>query len=211
MVRMKRTKIGKIKERKMKMKSLIEVCLLVVGLMSVSFGMGITKEQCSFKDDNLGWYVSAGSFLFKSVAFTGGIRGKHIGIELGMASPPFSTSNHWNNYGDERNYQCPHNNVTDLGNLQNPYYGGDLLYFINPGDKISFYAGLGVYISQYRHKAYSNVTGWVYDYGLAGTSWAANPSLGVQFFITKTGTRDLFLGISYNLLRGLSISLGNKS
>lgn len=223
------------------MKSLIEISLLVVGLMSVSFSQSIvsfrmirkvvekdvlvkndikytyftpvdTPNICSFKKDNLSWYVSAGSFLFKSIAFTGGIRGKNIGLEIGMASPPFSTSKNWNgSYDNDLDYPCPHNDVTYLGALQNPYYGADFLYFINPSDKISFYAGFGVYVSEYRYRARSNVTGWIYDQGFAGSSVGLNPALGVQFFITKTGNSDIFLGVSYNLLRGLCVSIGEQT
>ena len=105
---------------------------------------------------------------------------------------------------DVLNYPVPHTNYRTLGTKRTGNaLGLDLLYFIPAGDTIRPYVGVGLYTTERKEIAQSNVTGWYYNQG-DKTKVQVAGELGLQA-VTAGG---FLFGAGYHSLRGANISLG---
>jgi hypothetical protein len=105
---------------------------------------------------------------------------------------------------DVLNYRVPHTDFRTLGTKRTGNaLGLDLLYFIPASDTIRPYVGIGVYSTERKEIAQSNVTGWYYNHGDKSKVQVAG-ELGLQA-VTAGG---FLFGAGYHSLRGANISLG---
>jgi hypothetical protein len=105
---------------------------------------------------------------------------------------------------DVLNYPVPHSNYQTLGTKRTGNgLGLDALYFISADSTFRPYVGIGIYTSERKEIARSNVTGWYYNQGDKSKVQVAG-ELGLQA-VTSGG---ILFGAGYHSLRGANISLG---
>ena len=124
--------------------------------------------------------------------------GSNFGLQLGVIFISEFGSK------DVLNYPVPHTNFQTLGTKRTGNaLGLDLLYFIPAGDAVRPYVGIGMYSTERKEIAQSNVTGWYYNQGDKSKVQVAG-ELGLQA-VTSGG---FLFGAGYHSLRGANISLG---
>jgi hypothetical protein len=105
---------------------------------------------------------------------------------------------------DVLDYPVPHSNYRTLGTKRTGNaLGLDLLYFIPAGDTLRPYVGIGIYSTERKEIAQSNVTGWYYNQEDKSKVQVAG-ELGLQAVIAG----GFLFGAGYHSLRGANISLG---
>jgi len=102
-------------------------------------------------------------------------------------------------------YPVPHTNYTNLGVKRTGNTIGLDGYYFFSSSNIRPYVGLGIYSSERKEIARSNVTGWYYNQGDKSKVQGAG-EIGLQAE-TQNG---LVFGAGYHSIRGGNISLGWK-
>lgn len=139
--------------------------------------------------------------VYPSISF--GYKSGNVGFEFGGLTY----------LGGIEDYPVPHNNFTYQGEFNTASLGFDGLYFleIKNLERLSFFAGIGVYLDQIRGIADSNVSNRRYTQNI---SYNLSPafSTGIDVMVPNNEEslnqfRKYFLsfGVGYNTIRGLNI------
>lgn len=135
---------------------------------------------------------------YQDESVTGAIGGRYgwFGAELGI--------NRTGNMPDTEDFSIPHNDFTSLGTRYSLSGGLDLLGFLDVSDRVSLYAGPGVYLQSSAEIIQSNATGWLYQNGPSSTSVTPAGQAGLHVRVGE----NFVIGGGYHSLRGPNLHLG---
>lgn len=200
-------------------KTIFSVLAVLVGAVGVN-GCFAASDASSLKNRNAAIWVEGGATIGSKVdpGVAVGVRFGRVGLTLGYGGSPDHKSGKVMDVAPVNPAPLLGITSTYLGKKTvDPAFGSDLLFFLDLGEHVTFFAGPGIYYQEHRKlfrvdSIAATVSGWqvgtLYNVEEGKHEVVAAGSGGIQVKIANGHSTSLFATVGYHTIRGVSAGLG---